>query len=133
MWVAVAVALSSVPSAGMAAGPIQNWTTGDTVLESAFVAGAVVDWAQTRSLGSRRCVTDSQQIQSCHWESNALLGRNPSRATVNTYFPLVILGHAAVSALLPRPYRTIWQAVWIGVEVTAVRTNYPVVGLGVQF
>ncbi len=95
-----------------------KWTTLDTVLQSAFVAIVIVDWQQTREFtGCRDKYPDK-------YETNPLLGPHPSAREVNQVIVGSIVVHSAVAYLLPKPYRTVWQAVWIGVEAQAVSANY---------
>jgi len=42
---------------------------------------------------------------------------------VNKYMAAHTVGHAAVSYLLPPPWRKGWQYVWIGLEANQVRRN----------
>jgi hypothetical protein len=101
----------------------RGWDTTDTVLQLAFTATTAVDWLQTVHFTQRK-IGGYQ-----HEETNPVLGRYPSRAWVNTAIPLSIVGHALVSWLLPKPYRAMWQASWIGVEAYAVGRNF---GAGVS-
>ncbi len=57
-------------------------------------------------------------------ETNIFLGDHPSLGKVNSWFAGTLVAHTAVSYILPKPWRTIWQSVWIGIEGETVRRNY---------
>lgn len=90
-----------------------EWRAQDTVLELGFVAANTADWLQTQAFVRHG------------WgpEVNPFLGERPSAARLALYEVSVMAGHAAVARLLPRPWRTAWQAVWIGFEVSMVCRN----------
>lgn len=126
---------------------VSTWTKTDIGLELVTVGLLAVDWSQTLWLSGNR----SYQVHSTgvtgntgwasttkytYEENNPLLGKHPSRGTVNAYFPLCIVGHAVVAHYLPSAVkalggsdsmakysRTVWQSVWIGIEGYAVGTN----------
>lgn len=95
-----------------------KWTTLDTVLQSSFIALVLVDWQQTREF------TGSRDKYPTKAETNPLMSEHPSAREVNRTIAGCILVHTGVAYLLPKPYRTIWQSVWIGVEAEAVYHNY---------
>lgn len=64
-------------------------------------------------------------------ESNKALGKYPSKRDVNIHFARWLIIHPVISYLLPKPYRTIWQSVYIGYEYDVVQNNRRV-GLGVN-
>lgn len=107
-----------------------SWSTTDVMLQTSLAAIIVVDWSQT--------IAFTQQVQPrydpyarTYNESNPVLGVTPSRARVNTLIPAALLAHTAVAAVLPHgPWRTVWQASWIGVELHAVGLNW---AAGVRF
>jgi hypothetical protein len=88
-----------------------EWTATDTALEAGFAVALAGDWLQSRS------------VAGIAFETNPILGRRPSRATIDTYFAGVLALHLVVSAALPRPYRTVWQSVWFTVESAVVYRN----------
>lgn len=96
------------------------WTKTDLALQGILTGLQITDWAQTRwfikhpeYLGPNRH-TD---------ESNPFLGPNPSVGKVNNFIAASIIGHAVISHYLPSDYRTIWQGLWIVLEVDAVNHN----------
>lgn len=99
-----------------------KWTTLDTSLEVTFVVLTIMDWRQTRDIQNHPVL----------YETNRVLGRHPSARRINTYIPLSIIAHAAIAAALPKPYRTIWQSIWIGIELNAVNNNASL-GLSIHF
>jgi hypothetical protein len=90
-----------------------KWTTLDTILQSTYAFTLIADWAQTRQI----CKFDNLQ------ESNPIMGRNPSNKTINIFFVGNFLIHTTISYFLPKPYRTVWQAYFIGVEKEAIEHN----------
>jgi hypothetical protein len=101
---------------------VKKWTAMDTSLEITYGAFHVMDWTQTLHL--------SRNPNGLH-ELNTIMGRNPSEGRVNSYFAMTLAGHAAVAYMLPKPWRTIWQSVWIGIEYDVVRQNREA-GLGIS-
>ena len=89
-----------------------GWRWHDTALELVFAGVTTVDMLQTLSF--RRCGIR---------EANPVLGRDPNQFRVVGGISLAVLGHAAIAYVLPRPWRTIWQTMWLGVEVDAVGHN----------
>ncbi len=51
---------------------------------------------------------------------------------MDRYFVGCLVGHYLVARALPRPYRTWWQSVWIGLEGGQVAANYRV-GITLEF
>jgi hypothetical protein len=97
-----------------------DWTTTDSTIEATVQTSIAIDWLTT--LGPR--------CAGCY-ESNPVLGRNPSDLTVSTYMATMMIGHYLIARLLPQPWRRIWQGVVLGVEAVAV-TNNLVVGGGMR-
>jgi hypothetical protein len=95
-----------------------RWSTGDYVLQFSFSALQVVDIMQTRYFLDH----------DLYPESNPITGAHPSRLRLGSYMAAVLAGHALVSAALPKPYRTYWQILWIGVQGEVVRENAVLVG-----
>ena len=100
-----------------------KWTPTDISMEAASVALTVIDWGQTLDISNQ-----PGRIK----ETNCILGNRPRRGEINAYFPAVMLIHGVVSHYLPKPYRNIWQAVTIGVELAATSINYQA-GLRIGF
>jgi len=102
---------------------IDNWTTTDTILQTAVVSTLTVDWLQTRYTAKH---------PDMFYETNPIMGKHPSVGTVNTYFAAIALLHTAAVVLLPKeftvfetkiPLRNILQSVVIAVEVGAIINN----------
>lgn len=100
------------------AAALENWNTQDIVLESVGASLHLVDWSQTIYIS-----------RNGHNEANPILGQHAPLGKIHLYFAGTLALHVTVAALLPRPYRTIWQSIWIGVEAGAVSRNF---SLGVQ-
>jgi len=89
-----------------------RWTKTDTILELTFVALTTVDCMQTSWFRARGFV-----------EENPLLGPTPSQRDIDIGIGAAVLGHLMVAAALPKPYRSAWQGMGIGVEISAVTWN----------
>src|SRR5512133_3679909 len=99
----------------------RGWSRGDTYRQLAFSSIVLVDWSQTIDFTQNKGLS----------EMNPILGEHPSRARINTLIPLAILGHAAVSYMLPKgDLRGVWQSVFISLEIGAVSRNV-IYGAGV--
>jgi len=90
-----------------------SWTKEDTALQLTYTVLHVADWNQTLQ------IVDSED----HEETNVILGRHPSKDEVNIYFASTLMAHYYVAHILPKPYRSYWQMVWIGIEYDVVRHN----------
>lgn len=124
MRTAIIILLIFCAAVPAAAEDAREWTTLDTALQTAFVAITLVDWAQTQ-----QSVRNREHY--LYVETNPVLGKYPSKGRVNAVIGASILAHTAISYSLPKPWRTVWQSVWIGIETQAVRQNHAV-GLGVS-
>ena len=89
-----------------------HWTKKDAALETLFIGTAAVDWRQT------------QAITAASREANPMLGPCGNEMRPNLYFPLAIVLHAAAAAVLPPPWREIFQSFTIGLEATTIFNNY---------
>jgi hypothetical protein len=89
----------------------EGWRKQDTALEVAFVSTAAIDWKQTIEI-TGDCA-----------EENPMIGTCGHRVPVNIYFPIAILAHAAVAAVLPHTWRTLFQAFTTGVEASTIYSN----------
>jgi hypothetical protein len=108
----------------------------------AIVTGLLVaDWGQSNWATYHRKMEWMDGKYKRYEETNPFLGEKANRGKNNWYFPVCIIGHAAVSYLLPKkvevlgldiPTRTIWQTVWIGIEANQVYRNYKI-GVGFKF
>ena len=95
----------------------------DYALETTFIGVTSMDWSQTQQI-----VAHPHE----YYETNFILGRHPSLSTVNIYFPSAMALHALVAYALPKPWREVWQTMWIGVETYTVYTNASI-GLRIKF
>lgn len=86
-----------------------RWTTLDYGLQGSFLALTFADWAVT----STAAASHSRPFE----ETNPILGKHPTQGRLAAYFLGVSAGHTAISMVLPRPWRTVWQGVWIGIGV----------------
>ncbi|HVP66250.1 MAG TPA: hypothetical protein VMT17_03195 [Anaeromyxobacteraceae bacterium] len=97
-----------VLAATLAAWP-EPWETHDYVLEGVFVGLSLLDLGQT-----------SAALSAGAAENNPVLGPHPSNVKLVGYFSVWIVGHAAVTWLLPRPWREVWLGMGIGCEAAVV-------------
>jgi len=106
--------LAAAPTRAEENGWFQRPNTVDIVGQSLVTGLILADWmTTTNGLYHRRNMSE--------W--NPVLGPHPSRTKLNLFVPAAMLGHAAVSYALPRPWRNVWQCVFIVVEAGAVRGN----------
>lgn len=124
-WLAFALAASLTMFVATKCDAADEWVKAEVQKEVAFQVLALADWGQTADI-SRRCVDGSVQ------ELNPILGDCPSRSTVNTYFPVAMLAHYGISAVLPRKWRQNWQDVTLVVQAVTVHRNYRI-GIKVRF
>ncbi len=101
------------------------WDKSDALWESAFLAVHTVDWGQTLDIASQ-CHTGAYQ------EVNPFLGECPSVAKINQYFISMAALHIGVAALLPNPYRNIFQKTSLALRIGVVANNARI-GLSVNF
>lgn len=102
--------------------PAYAWTKADSQRQLVYTAIHIVDWGQTRNYATR----------DGYYETNPILGKNPSIQEVDTYFAATLAGHTLVSYYLPPKYRAYWQMFWIGAEFRQVTINYSI-GISVHF
>ncbi len=91
---------------------IEEWTGVDVLRQSVFTSLVMADWVQTRLVIGPTCT-----------EANPILGRCPSARRIDLAAGSAILGHASVAALLPRPWRQMWQMLGITIEGLVVTHN----------
>ena len=113
---------------------LDPWTREDTYRQAALTALLVVDWGQTRYL-VKHPIDPVQANGTYNWRAegyNRFLGEHPSLGRVNSYFLAAIVGHAAISYVLPCSLRHGWQYVWIGIEANTVERNHHI-GIKMDF
>lgn len=94
----------------------RQWSKTDTALELTLVAVSFIDVCQTSWF-----LRDPS-----YSESNPLLGRHPSQLELNLFTLGALVTHAAIAYALPKPYRSIWQGLGIGVETSAIAHNFSI-------
>lgn len=99
-----------------------RWTVRDTAFQLQYTVLHVIDWGQTRYISKH----DE------FYETNPILGSNPSTEFVDIYFAVTLIGHTAVSYLLPAKWRRRWQAFTTVLE-TVVTANNQSIGISVGF
>ncbi len=118
------------------AGDPYKWTWEDTALQTVYSGFLVADWSQTLHTARDHITQHNFRTGfTPYYESQdgaqRFIGKYPSKRNVNMYFTTMMIGHAAVSYLLPKPYRTIWQSFYIIYEYDTVQKNRDI-GLGVN-
>lgn len=116
------VLLYGAPSVVRGDSATTTWSEADTRRQVVYTALHVIDWGQTLH------TAESDD----YYERNPVLGENPSRGEVNTYFALTGLAHYAVSRALPPRYRRVWQYVTITNQAVAVGNNFRI-GVKIRF
>lgn len=100
-----------------------TWDAADYAREAVALGLTVIDWGQTRDIRHHAGMK----------ELNPILGREPSDGKVNGYFTTVMILHPLITAALPKKAtmfgvdlspRTAWQYFYIGVESTAISSNW---------
>lgn len=95
----------------------------DYALETTFIGVTSMDWSQTQQVATHPLL---------YSEMNPILGSHPSLEAINIYFPSAMALHALVAYALPKPWREVWQTMWIGIETYTVYTN-ATIGLRIKF
>lgn len=101
------------------------WTKEDTAWESAYLMAHIADWGQTRDIASQCGV-------GTYAETNPLLGSCPETNWVNTYFMATALAHVALTTVLPKKYRRMFQVGTLAMEIGYVSNNASI-GLRASF
>lgn len=100
-----------------------SWNATDIGLAGGFLAMLWVDAAQTRSLARQNWVD--------FYETNPILGHEPSVGKINTYTAAAAITTLGVAALLPPRARRWWLASAFAVETATV--IYTTTQVGVAF
>lgn len=88
-----------------------SWTAKDTVLEAAWIATIAIDWHQTMTITGE-----------CN-EENPVIGSCGDGLPPAIYFPMTLALHAIVARALPQPWRLLFQAFTLGLEVSTIWGN----------
>jgi hypothetical protein len=86
-----------------------RWDTFDYTLQGGYLTLTLADWIMTSKA--------IDQNRTGWYETNPIIGRHPSQGKLGAYSLACMAGHTAIALVLPKPWRTAWQAVWIGVGV----------------
>ena len=100
-----------------------EWTKRQRDLELTYQILHFVDWRQTRHLSGN---------PDDYYEVNPIMGRHPSKQTVDAYFAASSLAHVGISAMLPDEIRDYWQMVTIGIKTAVVGWNFSI-GIKMEF
>ena len=99
---------------------VDTWSTQDKALEGAFIASMAIDYRQTSDIHH----TVPGRLP--YYEQNVFMGRCPTQATINRYFLASTALQVLAVDLLPSKYRTVAQALTLGIEVGAIGHNYTI-------
>ncbi len=102
----------------------RHWTAGDTAFQAVFLVELAIDRGQTASI-------NDHHLEEIGW-ARSFIGPHPSAGQINRYFATCAIVHTAIAYILPKPYRTIWQSFWVGVETNTIKSNVNV-GISVRF
>ena len=94
-----------------------KWDLQDSVLQIAVISSIAVDMMQTNYALNNGCK-----------EENPILGEHPNKLKFYTYNISVMTLHTMTSYILPKRYRTIFQSVYLGIELGVITSNYCVMG-----
>ena len=95
------------------------WTTQDTILQTVTIGTIAIDAWQTYTF----LYTGDYRKQG-YYETNPILGKYPSKQRFFAYQGSCMILHTTISYILPKPYRTFWQFIWIGIESDYIYHNY---------
>jgi len=101
-----------------------DWTTVDTVWQSAYTLALIGDCAQSRDAAN--------YYPYKYMETNPVLGEHPSKGRIDNVCLATAIGHLGISYLLPAPWRRVWQVGTTVVEVGVVIHQHSI-GLKFQF
>lgn len=119
-WVLAALACFYVCVAAETRAESDEWTDGDTWVQAGVSLTLAADWMTTRSFCEDALDGDGASFS----ESNPVIGPKCGGVSPNVYFPVVLVGHAAVTRLLPKTWmRRAFQGLTIGFQVRAINTN----------
>lgn len=91
-----------------------DWSDADTAREVVFVGTLVLDYKQTKDI----------KRHDWAYETNPIMGKNPSDTRVAGYFLAAGAAHYAVARALPAGWpREAWQYGWIAAQVVQVAKN----------
>ena len=124
LLLSVCSALLLIPSDAASASDLSKWTWEDTALQTVYSGLVAADYAQTLHI-------TRDPVHYYEAEADRFIGKYPSKRKVNAYFSAMLLGHTAISYLLPKPYRTIWQGAYISYEYNTIQENRSI-GLGIS-
>jgi hypothetical protein len=97
----------------------RKWTKLDVGLEVGFSGAVIVDAWQSSHSAIHECT-----------ESNPILGPCGDRVPLSVYVPAIMILHAAISHAIPTGrYRTLFQAMTLGLEIGIIYGNY-ILGYG---
>lgn len=91
-----------------------DWSEADTARQIAYTALHLLDWNQSKKI---------QRNPDLYKETNILLGNHPSQGQSNNYMALTLLGHLALSGMLPPEWRKAFQIGTMGLEGYATLSN----------
>ena len=100
-----------------------EWSKQDIALQALYTGLHVTDWGQSRYITKH---------PDKYYEKNWVLGKYPSKDTVDIYFASTLVGHTLVTHMLPKDYRILWQFMTILVELSVVPSNFNM-GVKVDF
>ena len=81
---------------------IDSWTPTQIVLESTYQVALLADWRQSSDFHRTKI-----------YETNPMLGKYPTQASLNQYFLISSVNHLLISSFLSTEYRPYFQGISI--------------------
>jgi hypothetical protein len=114
IWGLLIMALSAMDSEAAPRWWVKHeWTQTDTALQLSYTALHIADWGQTLDI----------ENHPNRYETNPILGANPTRGEINTYFATTLGLHWLIARVLPQKWRTQFQLGTIALEFNVVNDN----------
>lgn len=107
----------------------KKWTAGDTALQMIFLTELDIDRAQSVYAFSPAHKNEHEEVGLLR----IVAGKHPTPRQVNFWCATSAIAHTAIAYYLPKPYRTIWQSFWIGVEVDVIHSTTVDAGISIRF
>jgi len=93
--------------------PAQKWSHTDSVFEVSYFAAMMTQWSHTDVM-QHQCAEPNPALGQCSPDA---------RMSPAVFFPVSIVTHAVVSAMLPPDARRVWQATSTGFAWSWTRVN----------
>ena len=99
-----------------------DWTTNDTIRQTAVLSTFSLDYAQTRDIKNHAWA----------YETNPILGRHPSDRRITLYFLSASVIHTGIAYKLPPDWRRGFQYTTLALQLAVIAHNKKI-GLRFEF